>query len=63
MIMVERLRKLVDLGVSATAIAKGIGRNKGTVSNWINGNRNINEENEERLKKWLEKFKEDVNDI
>lgn len=58
--MVEKLKKLVELGVSATTIANGIGCGRSTVSNWLNGNRNINAENEQRLEEWLEKFKKDI---
>lgn len=61
--MIEKLRRLNELGVTAATIAKGIGCGRSTISNWINGNRNLNAENEERLREWLEKFKAEVADL
>lgn len=61
--MKEKLKKLTDLGITATAIAKGIGCGRSTISNWINGNRNINQENEQKLQEWIDKFKKEIADI
>lgn len=58
--MKEKLEKLVALGVTAQTIAAGIGCSKSTVCNWLAGRRNISEDNEKRLRVWLEEFKTKV---
>lgn len=58
--MKEKLQKLIDLGVSATTIANGIGCGKSTVSNWMAGRKNMSAENEKRFEAWLEEFKNQV---
>lgn len=55
--MKEKLEKLIALGVTAQTIAEGIGCSRSTVCNWLAGRRNINEENEKKLRVWLEEFK------
>lgn len=61
--MKEKLKKLTELGISAAAIGRGIGCGRATVTNWINGGKNISEENEWKLKAWLEDFKRKIAEI
>lgn len=61
--MIEKLRRLNELGVSAAVVARGIGCGRATISNWLNGNRNLSEENERKLREWLEKFKQDIAEL
>lgn len=61
--MKEKLKKLTDLGVSVTTIANGIGVSRGAVNNWLSGARNISEENEMKLWKWLDRFKAEIAEV
>lgn len=61
--MKERIQKLVDLGVTQTTIANGAGISKNMICRWLNGTRGLKEENEEKLRVWLEDFKKLVANI
>lgn len=58
--MKEKLRQVMNLGVSQSAIARGAGIAVSTLSNYMNGARNLSEEKEQRLEEWLKTFKEEI---
>lgn len=57
----EKLKALVELGVSAAKIGEPLHRS--TISKWLKGERNLSFENEEMIKQALLNFKEQVNKI
>ena len=57
----EKLKALVELGVSAAKIGEPLHRS--TISKWLKGERNLSFENEEMIKQALSNFKEQVNKI
>lgn len=57
----EKLKALVELGVSAARLGEPLHRS--TISKWLNGSRNLSFENEELIKLSLENFKQQVNEI
>ena len=61
--MKERLVRLTNLGFTAQTIANGIGVSKSAVSQWLSGAKNISEENENKLRAWMEELKQAVAEI
>lgn len=61
--MRERIQKLVDLGVTRTALCKGTGLENSMITRWLKGERDLKEENEKKVAAWLEEFKKQVADI
>lgn len=57
----EKLKALVELGVSAAKLGEPLHRS--TISKWLNGNRNLSFENEKMIEQALLNFKEQVNKI
>lgn len=55
--MVEKLKILVDMGVTIQAIANGVGCGRPTVSAWINGKKLPSAENETKIAVYLERIK------
>lgn len=61
--MVEKLKVLVDMGVTIQAIANGIGCGRPTVSAWINGNKAPSIENEKKIAVYLERIRQTISKI
>lgn len=59
--MVEKLRKLSELGVSHTQMAQEIGVSKTAVNSWVSGLKKISIGNEDKVRKYLQSFKERIN--
>lgn len=57
----EKLKALVELGVSAAKLGEPLHRS--TISKWLNGDRNLSFENEKMIEQALLNFKEQVNKI
>ena len=57
----EKLKALVQLGVSAAKIGEPLHRS--TISKWLNGERNLSLKNEELIEQALFDFKQKVNEI
>ncbi|MBO5142334.1 MAG: helix-turn-helix transcriptional regulator [Clostridia bacterium] len=57
----EKLKALVQLGVSAAKIGEPLHRS--TISKWLNGERNLSLENEELIEQAFFNFKQKVNEI
>ena len=57
----EKLKALVQLGVSAAKIGEPLHRS--TISKWLNGERNLSFKNEELIEQALFDFKQKVNEI
>ena len=57
----EKVKALTQIGVSAAKIGEPLHRS--TISKWLNGDRNLSFENEELIKRALENFKKQVNEI
>ena len=57
----EKLKALVELGVSAAKLGEPLHRS--TISKWLNGDRNLSFENEKMIERALLNFKEQVNKI
>lgn len=58
--MIEKLKKLQELGISYAAIASNIGVTRQAVSAWATRVKDPNAINVEKFNKWLEEFKEEV---
>ena len=61
--MKERILRLVDLGVTRSTICRATGIDNSLLTKWLKGDRNLKEENEEKIAAWLEEFKKQVADI
>lgn len=61
--MRERIKRLISLGVSQTAICNSTGISNTMISRWLKGDRELREENEKRVAAWLEEFKKQVAEI
>ena len=61
--MVEKLKRLDEIGIQRTTIAKGMGVSQQVVSMWANGQRRPSRESEERFYTWLNKFKASIAEI
>ena len=59
----ERIQRLVDLGVTRTAICKGTGLDNSMITRWLKGERDLKEANERKIAAWLEEFKKQVSEI
>lgn len=55
--MKERILRLVDLGVTRSTICRATGIDNSLLTKWLKGDRNLKEENEEKIAAWLEEFK------
>lgn len=51
--MITTLKKMLDLGISQTTMANGIGVSKSTVTSWIQGLKEPSKENELKIKHWV----------
>lgn len=63
MALKERIQKLVDMGVTQTAICKGTGISNTGIGKWLKGERNLKDENVGKVAAWLEEFKKQVAEI
>ena len=57
----EKLKALVELGVSAAKLGEPLHRS--TISKWLNGDRNLYKKKEKMIEQALLNFKEQVNKI
>ncbi len=58
--VVERIKRLNELGVTKKTIAEGSGISQTTISNWCRGVKYPSRENEARFELWLSEWKESI---
>lgn len=58
--MVEKIKKLIDIGFTQQSIANGIGVSKAAVNQWVKGIKNPSAANEQKFNMWLQKIKKEV---
>ena len=61
--MREKVQKLLEAGITASAIARGTGIDNSTISKCAKGERNFNRKHEEKFNAWLLNFKETIASI
>lgn len=61
--MVERMRKLIELGFTQQSIAEGIGVSKASVNYWVKGTKNMSAANEQKFNTWLLELKRKIAEI
>lgn len=57
---VEKLKVLIELGVTVQAIADGIGVSRTTVNGWVNGGKLPSAGNEAKVAAYLDRFRKTI---
>ena len=59
----EKIKKLNEMGLTVTSIAKGAGVDNSLISKWIKGEKDVSQNTENKLTIWFENFKQEIKEV